>query len=186
MSPTLLKQHDGLCLFYSESLENLMKQIISRGALLMLVGIAMQSYADTTEWITDKSGCKVANIAPQEGESITWNGECKNGLAHGEGTLTWFQKGVKVETYNGSMVNGYAEGRGQLKRGSGVYIGEWKKSMQHGKGRFEDADGSWYQGEWEEGQPHGRGQMLTPDGQLLKGYWNKGEYEEAGAMPGRT
>ena len=163
-----------------------MKQIISRGALLMLVGIAMQSYADTTEWITDKSGCKVANIAPQEGESITWNGECKNGLAHGEGTLTWFQKGVKVETYNGPMVNGYAEGRGQLKRGSGVYIGELKKSMQHGKGRFEDADGSWYQGEWEEGQPHGRGQMLTPDGQLLKGYWNKGEYEEAGAMPGRT
>ena len=58
--------------------------------------------------------------------------------------------------------------------------------MQHGKGRFEDADGSWYQGEWEDGQPHGRGQMLTPEGELLKGYWNKGEFEEAGAMPGRT
>jgi hypothetical protein len=84
------------------------------------------------------------------------------------------------------MVNGYAEGRGRMVRGSGVYVGEWKKSMQHGKGRFEDADGSWYQGEWEDGQPHGRGQMLTPEGELLKGYWNKGEFEEAGAMPGRT
>jgi hypothetical protein len=84
------------------------------------------------------------------------------------------------------MVNGYAEGRGRMVRGSGTYFGEWKKSMQHGKGRFEDADGSWYQGEWENGQPHGRGQMLTPEGELLKGYWNKGEFEEAGAMPGRT
>jgi len=163
-----------------------MKQIISRCALLLLLGLPMQTFADTTQWIADKSGCKVANIAPQEGESITWNGECKNSLANGEGTLTWFQKGVKVETYSGAMENGYAEGRGRLVRGSGVYMGEWKKSQQHGKGRFEDADGSWYQGEWEDGQPHGRGQMLTPDGQLLKGYWNKGEFEDAGAMPGRT
>jgi hypothetical protein len=163
-----------------------MKQIMSCCALLLLLVSPLHSYADDTQWIADKRGCKVANIAPQDGESIAWSGECKNGLAHGEGTLNWFQKGVKVETYNGSMVNGYAEGRGQLKRGSGVYIGEWKKSMQHGKGRFEDADGSWYQGEWEEGQPHGRGQMMTPEGELLRGYWNKGEFEEAGAMPGRT
>ena len=130
-----------------------MKQIMSCCALLLLLVSPLHSYADDTQWIADKRGCKVANIAPQDGESIAWSGECKNGLAHGEGTLNWFQKGVKVETYNGSMVNGYAEGRGQLKRGSGVYIGEWKKSMQHGKGRFEDADGSWYQGEWEEGLP---------------------------------
>lgn len=171
---------------YSERLENLMKQIISRCTLLLLLSIPLFSIADSTQWIADKRGCKVVNIAPQEGESITWSGECKNGVAHGEGTLTWFQKGVKVETYNGPMVNGYAEGRGRLVRGGGVYVGEWKKSQQHGKGRFEDADGSWYQGEWEDGQPHGRGQMLTPEGELLRGYWNKGEFEEAGAMPGRT
>jgi hypothetical protein len=173
-------------LFYSERLESLMKKIISRSTLLLLLSIPMFSFADTTQWIADKRGCKVVNISPQEGESITWSGECKNGLATGEGTLTWFQQGVQVETYSGPMVNGYAEGRGRMVRGSGTYFGEWKKSMQHGKGRFEDADGSWYQGEWEDGQPHGRGQMLTPEGELLKGYWNKGEFEEAGAMPGRT
>jgi hypothetical protein len=173
-------------LFYSERLESLMKKIISRSTLLLLLTIPMFSFADTTQWIADKRGCKVVNISPQEGESITWSGECKNGLATGEGTLTWFQQGVQVETYSGPMVNGYAEGRGRMVRGSGTYFGEWKKSMQHGKGRFEDADGSWYQGEWEDGQPHGRGQMLTPEGELLKGYWNKGEFEEAGAMPGRT
>jgi len=172
--------------FSSDSLESLMQHIISRCTLLLLLSVPMLSTADTTQWIADKRGCKVVNIAPQDGESITWSGECKNGIANGEGTLTWFEKGVKVETYSGSIVNGYAEGRGRLVRGSGVYVGEWKKSLQHGKGRLEEADGSWYQGEWENGQPHGRGQMLTPDGELLKGYWNKGEFEEAGAMPGRT
>lgn len=163
-----------------------MRQRLLTCSLWLLIGLTPLSYAETEQWITDPRGCKVSNVAPQEGETITWSGECKNGFAHGEGTLTWFEKGVKVETYNGTMVKGYAEGRGRLVRGSGVYVGEWLKSQQHGKGRFEDADGSWYQGEWQEGQPHGRGQMLTPDGQLLKGYWNKGEFEEAGAMPGRT
>ena len=84
------------------------------------------------------------------------------------------------------MVEGYAEGRGQLKRAGSRYVGEWKHSLQDGRGRYEDADGSWYQGEWSEGQPHGRGQMMTPDGQLLRGYWNKGEFEDEGAMPHRT
>ena len=142
-----------------------MKQIISRCALLALFVSPMLCYADEAKWIADKRGCKVVNIAPQEGESITWSGECKNGVAHGEGTLTWFQKGVKVETYSGPMVNGYAEGRGRLVRGSGVYVGEWKKSLQHGQGRFEDADGSWDQGEWEVGQPLGRGKRLRPAGE---------------------
>ena len=60
-----------------------MKKIISRSTLLLLLSIPMFSFADTTLWIADKRGCKVVNISPQEGESITWSGECKNGLANG-------------------------------------------------------------------------------------------------------
>ncbi len=142
--------------------------------------------AADSEWIADAKGCKVANISPKQGESISWSGDCHNGLANGEGTLTWFESGIKTEVYEGTMVDGYAEGRGKLHGAGSVYIGEWKKSRQHGRGRYEAADGSWYSGEWSDGVPHGRGQMLTPEGQLLKGYWNNGEYEDEGAMPGRT
>ncbi len=138
------------------------------------------------EWIADAKGCKVANLSPKQGESVTWSGGCTKGLANGEGMLTWFESGVKTEVYEGTMVDGYAEGRGKLLGAGSTYIGEFKQSRQHGRGRYEDADGSWYSGEWSEGLPHGRGQMLTPDGQLLKGYWNKGEYEDEGAMPSRT
>lgn len=163
-----------------------MKQRLARLGIFLMLSLPLAALADSDNWIADNRGCKVSNIAPQEGESITWSGDCKDGFANGEGVLTWFVKGVKTEVYEGMMADGYAEGRGRLRRPSGVYVGEWKKSLQDGKGRYEDADGSWYQGEWSAGSPHGRGQMFTPDGKLLNGYWNNGEYEEEGAMPGRT
>ncbi len=162
-----------------------MKTMLSGLLISVCCAMPLAAFADT-EWITDAKGCKVANLAPKEGERVTWSGECKNGLANGEGTLTWFESGVKTEVYDGMMIDGYAEGLGKLRSAGSTYVGEFKKSRQHGRGRYEDADGSWYSGEWSEGLPHGRGQMLTPEGQLLKGYWNKGEYEDEGAMPSRT
>ena len=144
------------------------------------------SGAQETGWITDKNGCKIVNIAPQDGESADWSGDCRKGFAHGDGTLTWSMSGVVTEIYQGSMAEGYAEGQGKLWRRGGAYVGEWKRSLQHGRGRYEDEDGSWYQGEWAEGVPHGRGKMRTPDGKVLDGEWNKGECVEPDAMPNRT
>jgi len=163
-----------------------MRSLLCRLLLSIVLTFSLTAVAEVPQWIADANGCKVANLSPQEGESITWSGECRNGLANGEGTLTWFIAGVQTEAYQGTMVDGYAEGRGKLVRPGAQYVGEWKKSMQHGRGRLDDADGSWYQGEWSEGLPHGRGQMLTPDGKLLKGDWNRGEFEDEGAMPNRT
>ena len=58
--------------------------------------------------------------------------------------------------------------------------------MQHGRGRYQDEDGSWYQGEWAEGVPHGVGKMRTPDGQVLEGNWIHGDLEAPDAMPNKT
>jgi len=143
-------------------------------------------WAQDAAWITDKNGCRIANIAPQDGETADWSGACQQGLAHGSGTLTWSVSGVVTEVYQGSMANGYADGQGKLWRRAGAYVGEWKRSLQHGRGRYEDENGSWYQGEWAEGVPHGRGKMRTPDGQVLDGEWNKGEWVEPDAMPNKT
>ena len=164
-----------------------MRHFLARlGALIALALPVAALAADATQWIADANGCKVVNQSPQEGESITWSGGCERGLANGEGKLSWFINGVRTEVYEGTMVDGYAEGRGRLRRAEGTYVGEWKRSQRHGRGRYDDADGSWYQGEWSEDRPHGRGQMVTPEGRLLRGYWNNGEYEDEGAMPGRT
>tara|TARA_S200000501_G_scaffold369660_1_gene409494 strand:+ start:2005 stop:2505 length:501 start_codon:yes stop_codon:yes gene_type:complete len=129
-------------------------------------------------WILDEKGCKVANVFPQEDETITWTGKCDNYLANGQGKLTWKIKGKVTNVYEGNMVKGWAEGKGTLTRETGVYKGEWKQSLQHGKGHYKHYDGSWYDGYWKEGHPHGHGQMLTPDGRLISGTWYDGVYED--------
>ena len=81
--------------------------------------------ADEVQWIKDAEGCKVANIFPQEGESINWSGACKKGKAHGRGKLIWFLDSQIIGVYEGQMVDGWAEGQGKLTRKDGVYTGEW-------------------------------------------------------------
>ncbi len=65
-----------------------MKQRLLTCGLWMLLSLPKLLYAESEQWITDPRGCKVSNVAPQEGETITWSGEYKNGFANGEGTLT--------------------------------------------------------------------------------------------------
>lgn len=161
--------------------KQLIRWLIGLG--LILPGLTC---AQETGWITANNGCRIANIAPQDGESADWSGGCRQGLAHGDGTLTWSVAGVVTEIYQGNMVDGYADGVGKLWRRGGAYVGEWKRSLQHGRGRYEDEDGSWYQGEWAAGVPHGRGTMRTPDGQVLEGNWIHGDLEPPDAMPDKT
>lgn len=155
--------------------------VLSRIFLLLALLIsALGAFAAGDEdvaWIADDRGCKVANPFPQPGETIKWNGSCKNGLADGNGILEWFVNGKPFDRYEGTLRLGWAEGKGTLLREAGKYVGEWKRSLQDGNGRYDAADGSWYEGEWKEGQPHGYGQYQTPDGRLFSGTWQNGVYE---------
>ena len=46
-------------------------------------------------WVTDpKTGCKITNPNPKPNETITWTGECRNGLAQGLGAVIWYKDGV--------------------------------------------------------------------------------------------
>ena len=146
-------------------------------ALLLASSAALTAGDEDVAWIADSRGCKVANPFPQPGETIQWSGSCKNGLAEGNGVLEWFVDGKPSDRYEGTLEQGWAEGRGTLLREGGRYVGDWKRSLQDGKGRYDAADGSWYLGEWQEGQPHGQGQYRTPDGRLFSGTWENGVYQ---------
>lgn len=146
-------------------------------AALLLTAFGALAQDDEVSWIADSRGCKVANPFPQPGESIKWSGECKNGYADGQGVLEWFMGGKPLDVFEGNLQLGWAEGKGTLIREGGRYEGEWKRSMQDGKGRYDAADGSWYEGDWKEGQPHGQGQYQTPDGRLFSGTWTDGVYD---------
>lgn len=81
----------------------------------------------------------------------TYNGDCKNGKANGNG------KAVGVHTYDGEFKNGLPEGQGKYTWANGdYYYGGWKKGLKDGKGQLHHFD----------------------DGveKLTTGYWKKGNY----------
>ena len=84
---------------------------------------------DDIQWIADKNGCKVVNPMPQPDETITWTGPCKDGVADGEGVLTFFMRGTPHSRYEGALKGGWADGRGKLELPDGSrYEGEWRQS----------------------------------------------------------
>ena len=92
-------------------------------------------------WIEDKIvHCWAGNPHPQDGEQIYWSGACENGLATGEGTLTWLQ-------------NGQVTGRD---------IGTFKGGILSGHGKITAVDGTSYEGDFP-----GSGVLTLPDGRKV-------------------
>ena len=92
-------------------------------------------------WIEDKvTHCWAGNPHPQDGEQIYWSGACENGLASGQGTLTWLQ-------------NGQVTGRD---------VGTFKGGMLSGHGKITAVDGTSYDGDFP-----GTGVLTLPDGRKV-------------------
>ncbi|NLE34525.1 MAG: hypothetical protein GX622_05440 [Bacteroidales bacterium] len=82
------------------------------------------------------------------GISGSYTGECKKGLAEGEGTASG------TDTYTGSFRKGLPDGEGTYIWASGaIYKGHWKGGLRDGRGtyklRFNDRD-SVQEGYWKE------------------------------------
>lgn len=74
-----------------------------------------------------QSDCRV--LLP--GIAGTYSGECKKGLADGEG------EAIGTDIYRGSFRKGLPEGEGTYTWSTGeVYTGQWKKGRREGKGTF--------------------------------------------------
>lgn len=65
-------------------------------------------------WIStsyqDECSIRLWNASPVEGETITWEGECKDGKAHGRGTAQWFLNGNSTDKQVGMASNGKLHG----------------------------------------------------------------------------
>lgn len=156
-------------------------------------------------WIIDKNGCKVFNLFPRKHESVEWSGECKDSLAEGNGTLTWFLRGRKTKNvFEGQMVNGKPEGNGKYVFSDGTeLIGEFKegyfykgtkteklgKTIYEYKGYFKNNEivgkgeltvkGDYhYFGEFENGVENGKGIQKLSFGDSFEGEFENGYYKE--------
>lgn len=93
---------------------------------------------------TNGQSCKVKIQAI----SSSYHGDCKSGLAHGQGEATG------ADRYSGSFKKGYPEGQGTY---------TWK-------------NGDVYEGEWNKGMMDGEGKLTVSNGTVKTGFWKKGEY----------
>jgi hypothetical protein len=93
--------------------------------------------------IAQNTDCKV--LLPQIAGQ--YQGDCKNGLAHGKGTA----------------------------QGTDRYEGQFSKGIPEGKGTYTYASGSVYIGSWEKGMKEGKGKMVYRDS-VVVGYWHKDKY----------
>ena len=80
--------------------------------------------------------------------SGTYEGECRKGLAHGEGVAQG------IDRYQGEFRNGYPEGRGTYR---------W-------------ADGTFFEGYWKKGLREGSGRMIYSSDSIITGYWKADKY----------
>ena len=104
-------------------------------------------------FVCSSEDCKVL----KDEISLFYEGDCKNGLAHGTGICY----------------------------GADTYEGNFKKGLPHGEGVYTWMNGNTYVGEWKFGLRDGYGKMLFVEkDSLLEGYWKKDEY--MGATPNGT
>jgi hypothetical protein len=78
-------------------------------------------------WITaTNQPCKIWNPEPQPNESVTWSGQCVDGLASGKGVLRWTEDGKPDIEFDGTYARGKRNGAGVLVTPDGHRIvGEW-------------------------------------------------------------
>ena len=80
--------------------------------------ICTGDYSPDSCWmeIADRPGCYLWNPSPQDDETVTWNGECSDGLAQGLGRTTWYENHEFNQVWESRRVegkaNGWAFGRG--------------------------------------------------------------------------
>jgi hypothetical protein len=103
-------------------------------------------------------------------DSAIYDGEYKNGLFHGKGTMVWRNGAV----YNGGFKNGLFHGVATYKHANGdTYKGTFSDGMEEGTGHFTTTNGDEYSGGFAKGEFHGKGRYKEKDGNTYEGNFKK-------------
>lgn len=95
--------------------------------------------------LENRDDCYVWDAFPHRGETVTWSGRCRAGLADGpgEGVWTWqYGEGeTRREEASGSFAAGKRDGKWVLRWGDGEREGEYLDGKRHGRWLERLADG---------------------------------------------
>jgi len=112
-----------------------------------------------------------------EGNSVSYLGEKKDGMADGFGVGIWSTGGI----YKGDWKKNLRHGTGTYKWKDGEsYHGEFVEGKRTGKGTYKWKDGETYIGEWNNNMRNGTGSIFYPNGKLkYEGIWKNDKFEKA-------
>ena len=114
------------------------------------------AYAETYSTSTNNS-CKIHNQFPVSGETLEFEGECKDGYANGAGKVKWFANGKMHQMSSGNYVKGKLEGDCNIEViGTKHSFKGICKDDTPSNGTYTYEDGSVYTGEFEYGRPKGK------------------------------
>jgi hypothetical protein len=140
------------------------------------------------DWIADqKTGCKVWDPYRSPSQSITWSGDCANGLAQGRGTLQWLNEGKPGERDEGEFKDGKQHGRGVRAFTNGArYEGDFRNGKREGHGIEEYGNGSRYEGEWKDNTFEGHGVATLTNGNRFEGEFHAGKPNGQGSYKAKN
>ena len=146
-------------------------------SILVVAVSPLGAQATGGAWSADaKSGCRIWDPHPQPKQSITWSGQCVNGLAEGQGKLQWFKDGVPFETDEGAWHQGQQMGNGSQTWPLGSYRGGLRDGEPTGHGVLTLGDAR-YEGEFSNGRPDGAGTLQSSSG-TFQGMWKNGCFRD--------
>lgn len=112
-------------------------------------------------------------------DSGVYQGMVKNGLADGEGVITW----GSGDHYEGQFKDGLMHGEGTMVLADGsTYAGSFEQGLEHGEGRLDYSSGSEYQGEFVKGNMEGKGTYSDSHGVVYKGSFKKSLFDGKGVL----
>ena len=134
------------------------------------------------EWIPDvAASCAVWNPSPQAGETIRFEGECKQGLAHGQGLVKWYIEDKLQSVFKGTYRGGKMHGHGVMKFPDGSrYEGTFLRGQRSGQGTRTWSNGDFFEGTYVSNRRHGIGVMDFASGFRFAGNYQNGKPHGAG------
>lgn len=152
------------------------REIILQLALISVLLPGVPAAARAGDWIAGtKTGCKVWNPRPAPGETVSWAGPCKDGVAGGKGALDWFKGGKAYERDEGEWRAG-RQVEGTQTWPGGKYEGQLSDSLPHGKGVLTFGEAT-YDGAFLNGKPNGSGTLTNKAG-TFSGTWSDGCFND--------
>lgn len=130
-----------------------------------LLCLMMLCYLSQNITFAENKQCRVIDDLLKE-TGYSYNGNCVNGLADGNGTVSGTSIDNQPYSYKGHFKKGYIEGQGFSMHLGHIYSGNFKKGKLEGSCRMIFAEGSTYTGNCSMNRPHGYGDLKLKTGSI--------------------